>query len=172
MAVARTSRNRATRLAVGKALIGLMEKNRLPEISVSMIVREAGVSRMTFYHYYNTKEEVLTDYLWEIIIDYMDRVKRSGQNLGLRTHQHLAGALEYFSRHAKFMLMMERNGYYGILIEGVDKFLVENFSSAFDGSRYNLCFYAGGLLNVFLQWLKSGKKESRAELADIILSYR
>lgn len=167
----RTNRNKNTRLKIGEAIISLMEKTPLSEISVSMVARMARVSRMTFYHYYETKEDALTDYLSEIILAYMDEAKRTGHEVGLRTYDHLVFALGFFSRYDKFMLMMEKNGYYNILISGVNGFLKNNYSESFSGSRYNLYFYAGALLNVFLEWLKGGRVETPEEIAEIIISY-
>ncbi len=171
MEINRTYRNRITRQKIGDALIKLMEKSPLEEISVSMVARTAHVSRMTFYHYYDTKEAVLTDYLGEIILSYMEEAKQTGHDGQLRSYGHLKFALEYFSQYDKFMVMMEKNGYYNILISGVNQFLKDNFNNSFGGSRYSLYFYAGALLNVFLEWLKSGKKESPAQIAELIINY-
>ena len=49
----------------------LMDKKSYEEIRVSDIVKRAGVSRMTFYHYYEQKEDALADYFHEIVNGYV-----------------------------------------------------------------------------------------------------
>ena len=56
-----TNRTRFTRMCIGEAVFSLMDKKPYEEIRVSDIVKRAGVSRMTFYHYYEQKEDALAD---------------------------------------------------------------------------------------------------------------
>lgn len=60
-----TNRTRFTRMCIGEAVFSLMDKKSYEEIRVSDIVKRAGVSRMTFYHYYEQKEDALADYFHE-----------------------------------------------------------------------------------------------------------
>lgn len=51
--------NQITRESIETALLHLMEKKDLPQISISELVRKAGVSRNAFYRNYKSKEEIL-----------------------------------------------------------------------------------------------------------------
>ena len=66
-----TNRTRFTRMCIGEAVFSLMDKKSYEEIRVSDIVKRAGVSRMTFYHYYEQKEDALADYFHEIVNGYV-----------------------------------------------------------------------------------------------------
>ena len=59
----KTQRNRFTRMCMGDALVNIMQQKAYDKISVSDIVKKAGVSRMTYYNYYGTKDELVKDYI-------------------------------------------------------------------------------------------------------------
>lgn len=167
----KTDRNRATRMRIGDTIIQLMDKHDLSDITISKITQTANISRMTFYHYYDTKEAALIDYLAEIILMYLKEVQVNHMEGKLHTLEDLTFALEFFSQYDRFMLQMDKNGCYHILIQGVNQFLATYFKDYFAGAPYHLYYYAGALLNVFLEWLKNGQKESPSEIARLILSY-
>ena len=50
-------------MCMGDALVNIMQQKAYDKISVSDIVKKAGVSRMTYYNYYETKDELVKDYI-------------------------------------------------------------------------------------------------------------
>ncbi|HEL1586846.1 TPA: TetR/AcrR family transcriptional regulator [Streptococcus suis] len=54
--------NQLTRESIETALLFLMEKKDLKQISISELVKKAGVSRNAFYRNYKSKEEILEVY--------------------------------------------------------------------------------------------------------------
>ena len=64
-------RTRFTRMCIGEAVFALMDKKAYSAIKISDIVKKAGVSRMTFYHYYESKEDALADFFHEIVAGYV-----------------------------------------------------------------------------------------------------
>lgn len=164
----RTSRNRATRMKIGETIIKLLDHNSITDIKISAIAEGAGISRMTFYHYYETKEAALVDYLSEIILSYVGELKGKGAEFGKNSVEHLEFTLQFFAKHGAFLLKMEKVGCYGILMDGVNQFLDTNYKDEFSNSIYSLYFYAGALLNVFMKWIRGGKKESASEIADML----
>ncbi len=67
-----TKRNKFTRMCMGEAVIALMKEKSFSDIKILDITRKTGVSRMTFYKYYRSKEEVVESYLQEIISGYIE----------------------------------------------------------------------------------------------------
>lgn len=51
--------NQLTRESIETALLFLLEKKEMRQISISELVRKAGVSRNAFYRNYKSKEEIL-----------------------------------------------------------------------------------------------------------------
>ncbi|MGT2800801.1 TetR family transcriptional regulator [Streptococcus sp. zg-86] len=54
-----TEINQLTRESIETALLFLLEKKELKHISISELVKKAGVSRNAFYRNYKSKEEIL-----------------------------------------------------------------------------------------------------------------
>ncbi len=54
--------NQLTKESIETALLFLLENKDLKQISVSELVRKAGVSRNAFYRNYKSKEEILENY--------------------------------------------------------------------------------------------------------------
>lgn len=77
--------NQLTRESIETALLFLMEKKDLKQISISELVKKAGVSRNAFYRNYKSKEEILELYYertssnlkkkWH---DLQDKVQKDG----------------------------------------------------------------------------------------------
>ncbi|MBO4107251.1 TetR/AcrR family transcriptional regulator [Streptococcus suis] len=77
--------NQLTRESIETALLFLMEKKDLKQISISELVKKAGVSRNAFYRNYKSKEEILEVYYertssnlkkkWH---DLQDKVQKEG----------------------------------------------------------------------------------------------
>lgn len=164
----KTERNRFTRMCIGEAVVDLMKENDYEKIRVSDIVKKAGVSRMTYYHYYGSKDEVLEDYLMEIIKEYIQT--RKEQKLGAEFHNYsrILFTLTFFEKYATFVLELSRAGFYSMMINALNKYMVEQLLEEYDGNIYELYYYAGALLNVFIKWEEEGKKISAEELARII----
>lgn len=164
-----TQRSRFTRMCISEAIIELLEKQEYENIKISDIVRKTGISRMTFYKYYHTKEEALEDYLHEIVEQY---VKECEKNMVGRFHdsEHIFAALLYFDKYAKFFLTMYRNGKYSVLIDAVNAYMLAYISPRYHGSIYDLYFYAGALLNIFIKWEDEGKTQTARNIANTICS--
>ena len=62
-----TKRNRFTRQCIGEAILFLIHQKGFEAITISDIVKKAGVSRITFYHYFHDKNDALNNYLYEFI---------------------------------------------------------------------------------------------------------
>ncbi|MDO5540762.1 MAG: TetR/AcrR family transcriptional regulator [Eubacteriales bacterium] len=164
----KTHRNQFTRMCIGEALIALMQSSDFSVIRVSDIVRRAGVSRMTFYHYYSSKTDVLTDYLDEIISLYLKESRQQPDIGGFRDYRHILFSLKFFDRYRCFFLTLTHAGLHSLIINAINDFMLRHFSSDFDDSIYKLYVYAGALLNVFLKWEEDGRSKPAEETARII----
>lgn len=162
-----TKRNKFTRMCIGEATVNLMKEKTFDKIKILDIVRKAGVSRMTFYKYYHSKEGVLEGYLQEIIAGY---VEECGEDFSkdYPTFQSTYTALNYFDRYADFFLCIVRAGLYSLLINAVNSYMEETIIPRYDASPYTIYYYAGALLNVFIKWEESGKKEDARTIAENI----
>ena len=65
------SRTVRTRTAIGDAILDELEQKEFSQIKVTDVIRRAGVSRMTFYRYYENLYDALIDDLNIIVTGYM-----------------------------------------------------------------------------------------------------
>jgi AcrR family transcriptional regulator len=167
----KTKRTRFTRMCIGQSIIELMQDTEFLKIKVSSVARKAGVSRMTFYHYYDSIIDALNDYMKEIILEYLDICDRDSVPGHILEYPHLLFALRFFDQYASFFLTLADNGLHSIIIDAMNQFMIDRLKASRRYSIYELYYYAGGLLNVFLEWERCGKQQSAEEIAHIVVSY-
>ena len=163
-------RTRFTRMCIGKAVFALMDKKEYEKIKVSDIVKRAGVSRVTFYHYYETKEDALTDFFHEIVAGYI-RECREEQVGRFHDRSSIIHALKYFDRYSVFILKLVDAKLLYIIQDAMNDYMMKRIMPHYKIPVYELYFYGGALLNVFIQWEKNGKREPAEMIADQITSY-
>ncbi len=162
------SRTIPTRVRIGNAILDELEKKDFRDIRVTDVIREAGVSRMSFYRYYENLYDALVDYLNIIVNGYMiegGEVDDPGVYMRL---EHIEFSLNYFDRHARYFLVLNRHGLYTVLIDAVNEYMMKNILPRKQLHMYELYAYAGGLLNSFLKWEEDGKRESAHNVALMI----
>ena len=65
-------------------------------------------------------------------------------------------------------MTLARQKLHGIMLDGINLFMLEHITPTKRMSVYEMYSYAGGLLNTFLQWEEGGKKDSAEEVADTL----
>lgn len=165
-----TKRTRFTRQCIGEAIIALVYKKDFDSITISDIVKTAGVSRMTFYHYFKDKTEALGNYLQEVIDGYQEVCPKDITLVMLRRETSIRQALHYFDQYTSLFLTLEKAGLYSLMINAINDYMRIYVAPYYSGSIYELYFYAGALLNTFIEWEKGKKKEPVDEIVQILLS--
>ena len=147
-----------------KALLSLLEKKSLSEITVSELCNEAGLSRLSFYRNYDSMEEIIREHLTGITDTFL-----ASTDANFRTtpreefitllFEHMYGIKELVS------LLIDNNLSY---------LLKEEFDSAFmrSVSIYNdpyACYAASGMyFNLFYYWFSNGCKEKPSEVSKML----
>lgn len=166
-----TKRSQSTRMSIGDAVIELMNEKDFDNIKILDITRKANVSRMTFYKYYYSKEEVVVNYLHEVVAGYMElsegRIFRDFPN-----YENTLQAFEYFDKYAAFFLGMARAGLYSLLIEAVNEYVEARIIPNYDAAPYQVYYYAGAILNIFIKWEENGKDVPKEQIAKDIASIK
>lgn len=166
-----TKRNKFTRMCIGESVIALMKEKVFDKITILDITRKAGVSRMTFYKYYHSKEQVVESYLQEIIAGYIEEF---GDNFSrdFPNFENTLAALNYFDNYADFFLELTHAGLYNLLIDAVNLYMEETIIPRYNVSPYKIYYYAGALLNIFIKWEESGKNEDAKTIVENITSIK
>lgn len=153
----------------GQALMLLMRDKKLKSISVTDIAAKAGISRMTYYRNFASKEHVLRTYMQILTQDYAESLGSTGTPH--RDRKHILQAVQCFRENLDFFTCLEQEGLSNILLEGISDFLMECKTDAKDNFERAcaLQYYAGALYNVCMYWFRTGMEETDEEVADAIM---
>lgn len=162
------NKTKFTRMCISEAILKLLKANPLDKISVTNIIKKAGIARMTFYRYYDSSHAALKDYLQIIISEYIEECGKVQDIADYLQYKHILFSLNFFDKYADFFLTLTRNNLHGILLDGMNDFMLKHVKDSVDCSVYTLYSYSGGLLNTFIKWEEDGKKESVEAIAETI----
>lgn len=151
------------------ALMELLKKSTLEQISVSRLCEVAGVSRMTYYRNYSTKAEILYAHMDESFQKYYLKLKEK-KNLTLYDV-----SLYYFQTFLgpdrEFIQVMVNAGHSAIMMDKFYRYLEDVLSLLTvleDKSPYFRSFLAGGLYKLSLDWFQGGADLSPEEMAHLL----
>ena len=163
----KSQKSRFNRMCIAEAIIELMKTEELKKIKISTVVKKAGVSRTTFYKHFNSLEEVLDDYMNEIVAEYNIEREKNAEIKSLYDYKNILLTIYFFDQYADFFKTVTKQGFYPLLIDAINSFMTKNIY--FDkNDLYELYCYSGGLLNIFIKWEEDGKKEKPEEIAQIV----
>ena len=144
----------------------LATKTSLRNISVAELSEHAQIARRTFYRYYHSKEQVLTNYLDRLIQDYITEL----QTAKLTNFEDLVNLFfQYWSQYTEpLKILQDANLLVFILQRSYDK-LPAAYATVMapwhvtDSNQrqitYDSRFITGGLYNIFDEWLKGDYQE-------------
>lgn len=159
---------------ITKALLELMEVTPFPKISIKDIVDRAGLTRQTFYHNYETKEEVL---LYQLD-DYMDEFVHylSRKKVG-NWEDVICCFFRFWQERADFLRLLMKNDLTHLLTGRMVHYFTSVKAFHFDKTdltdaeaRLWFSFVSGALVNTLTSWLSSTGGISARTLSKMVLS--
>lgn len=160
--------NLFVRECICTATLELMKTMNYEDITVSAIIKKAGVSRMGFYRNYGSKEEAIEDFILTAFENTLAEI-RSKRPLELKTYNVIVTVLENFRKYADYIKLF--------VSQKLDHLLFDCYSKAFDMlspvrdtsavGYYYKHMLLSNLFSVEMAWIRSGMKESPDELARI-----
>lgn len=159
-----------TRHYIVQALFKLMEIRDFQEISVSDIVRKAGVGRASFYRLFGSKEEVIRYYFTRTTQDF--QALRLPRPRCLEDYRELIlTIMRLFKTHKGPLRMLQKSHLEYLYLE----YLNQNFSTLFaedllEKNIYKPLVYSGALFNLSMQWLAEDCQTPAEEVTEAMLS--
>lgn len=158
-------------------MLQLLEEKPFNSITVTDVCKAAGAHRSTFYSHYDNTLDLLNEVKDETMREFNASFEHLPRENALTNREHLDVYLRFVEDHKQlFKVFLENIN----LFDGFDMLmdleqdmrdLIPAKSSQEERwQRYKLIFMASGITSIVSFWLESGCRESRAELADIILS--
>jgi len=174
-------RVRFTKKMIQESLIELMKTQSILNIPIKAICAKSGVSRSTFYTYYEDQYDLLHQIEEETLLDFDNIMqKHSAQAQKSRKPVISAGLqelLQYVADNCNsIQVLMSENGdsnfhkkFIRNAIDGARKVKASSVVKTHDeGSDYSLVFLVGGGIMLVQEWLKNGMDTPVPDLAKII----
>jgi AcrR family transcriptional regulator len=159
--------------AIFSALMALLRKKSLSEVTITELSRKAGVSRMAFYRNYSSKDDIIVNYLDEQFSAFLAKIQKAKEPNAyqdaywyftfFKKNQHLVQKLIDVRMHE---LLFDRHDAYLRLV-AARALEVADYDE--DVGRHFVEYVSGGLRSVVLEWARAGMKEGPEKMAGIIL---
>lgn len=163
--------NILARECIVTALMQLLKEKPLSAISVSELTEKAGVSRMTYYRNYQSKEDIFSSYLEDVLIDYRKEAEQLPQDKPYYESVHILHCFSYFEKHKGFLDSLFQSGLGHMLLASISNYVLEIWYAPENGAAhyYGLQAFAGALYNLYISWASNGMKETPEELTKILM---
>lgn len=160
-----------TRNSLRKALVYLMRRESLEDISVQKITETANITRGTFYLHYRDKHDFIESAMREIINDFFDQVMVDSNDLSSKKERtvqvfSLRKAFQYIENDADIfdvLLNNEKNNFFYEQLYNRLANEMTRFSEQLNGSQQlevplnlQIAFIDSAFLGLVSRWLEDG----------------
>ena len=90
----RKEANLRVKESITTTLFQLMHEKSISDISISELIRRAGVARVSFYRNYESKEDVLVTLIEDVLEQYRDTI--DSNETSFYTYQNVSRSFEFF----------------------------------------------------------------------------
>lgn len=173
---ASNQRVRLTKMLLRQALIGILDRKRIEQVSVTELCREAGINRSTFYAHYSIPQDVLTDIKTDFADQLAASIERVRDEGGPR--QHLECICRFIHENRELERVILTNSSDDEVIEAAlrSSFQIWGTTSPFlavqdmDDSSKSLvaAFYYHGIFRVIREWVRHDIDKTPEKVADIL----
>lgn len=165
-------RKSSTKGLISLAVYSLMLKTEYDQITVKDICTRAGVSRMSFYRYYNKKDDIFVDYCDERFEEFYDAITAQKITSIQEFTLEMFRFIKKYSRQLKILKMAHREFMLLDQLNSYAKYVISNFKSDYLKEQKNnpifATFMAGGLFNVLSYWINSDMHATPEEMNDML----
>ncbi len=163
-----TPYNSLAKECIVTALVELMKVKEYNSITITDIANKSGMSRMTYYRNYKSKDDIIVQYVNDIAASVHELIAASGvSNDNFAYFKILFENLGVLSDIA----IVAYNAHMGdLILDAINRNMLLTFPpSSDDGDKiYKRHYYAGAVYNVLIEWLKKGKKETVDHMARLM----
>lgn len=152
---------------IAEALISLMKQKPYPSITIQNIVNKAGLSHVTYYRNFNSKDEIIQFYLDRITTNFIQKTNITYDPNHFE--QYITTLFSHLIATKEIGLLLYKANLIHYIKEEFDKI----FRNKADNKKeqYHYCFISGGLYNVYYFWLIHGCKETPKQLATLFTDF-
>lgn len=145
---------------ITSALLKLMQKQNLNEISIRQICAEAGVGRASFYRNFESKEAVISRHLKTLLDNWwMEAIKKPDFNL-------VEAIFEHYYEHRELCIMLYKQGLAHLSLNSIKEACGPKPEQT-NIVAYTTAYFSYGLYGWIEEWFKRGMQETPKEMAEL-----
>ncbi|WP_458119741.1 TetR/AcrR family transcriptional regulator [Paenibacillus sp. Z6-24] len=157
--------NRITKECLESALIFLMKEKAFNEISITDIVKKAGVSRTAYYRNYSSKEDIL-NHLLEDVVDTTFHAMNA-YDPDQETYHYWYSMFKNVRPHAETYQLLLKANFGETLLFQITQKVKESIPADYAAEKYEAIFWSGAAYAILTEWIQSGMKQSEKEMAKL-----
>lgn len=160
--------NMRVKKSIQTALFSLMKKKKFSETRVADIVSMSDVAKASYYRNFSSIEDVIYFYIDQINEELAELMPKQ-HDINMKTiRQNLIILYKYYLEHREEILLLCSNGFYELIQDNTDQFLINAIGDMPSNSidRYNIYLLSGEIRHVQIEWLKNKAPESPEAFAD------
>ena len=157
--------NRITRESICTALLSLMETREFEKITITELVRKAGVSRQSFYRNYTTKEDIIFEIEDELMTVFSESLKETKYEGNMKQWFH-----DFFSfmKENRFMVsVLHKANLSEVLLAKFSRIVEKQTQENSADIHYYITGVMGGLRAIAMEWFLNGMQESEDEMSAV-----
>ncbi len=152
--------------AIVKALFLLMTEKPISDITITELVKKAGVARASFYRNFISKEEVIQYFLNTLLIRYKRKYPADLNHIA--RYDNVYRTFTYIKEYQMELKTLFIASLGQMLLDSINEYIIEGTDLKKEKQLFKYPFYsyAGALYNVIYYWIMSDCKESIKEITE------
>lgn len=145
---------------ITQAVLQLMQKQNLADLSISRICEEAGVGRASFYRNFESKEAVISHYLKALLDSWWAEAIE-------QPDFHLVEAIfSHYWAHRELCMLLQRHGLAHLTLQSIRGACGPKPEQP-NAVAYTTAFLSYGLYGWIEEWFRRGMQETPEEMAKL-----
>ncbi|WP_336773317.1 TetR/AcrR family transcriptional regulator [Paenibacillus sp. MMO-58] len=163
-----------TKRALHEALLALLKNQTLESISVSVLCREAGVNRGTFYLHYNDVGALFDEHLNNLLKDLEESYYEPYRHVSELNHSMLdPGTIRIFHHVKKYQPFYEivfdkrsSISYYYSLFEKIKALIIESTGLSGQSNSFIVAYQVNAIMGLLIQWNEEGFSQTPEHMSE------
>ena len=162
--------NLRVKKAITDGYFNLLKQYQNDQISISMITKQAGVSRMAYYRNFESKNDIIQHFLEMVFEEIKSQLSEECQ---FWSREYGNVFLNVMKKYREQFLLLDEAGFIGMVQTMFNDANIELAGDVkFDAvERYHLYFASGATLNGTMEWFRNDCKESLEEFYRVMLDF-
>ena len=146
---------------ITEALLLLLKKKEYKDISITEICKKAGVSRISFYRNFESKEDILLKKIQNVTDSFLKESAISYKSDTIISY--FIKLFTHMKQQIELCNALNKAGLMHMIKDEFDQVFLNTYRQEYD--EYKSVFIAGGIYNVFLFWFNNNCRDNPENLA-------